>query len=193
MLVLGVMLGGAFGADRPDPTEAIKSSTHAVIEILENEDLKAPDRAGERRDLLREAIGARFDYREMAKRSLGKHWRTLNDQQRDEFVELFTALLAGVYAEKIEGYSGEQIEYLNHRIKGDYAEVKTTIFSGKQEIGLDYRLIYRSDDWKVYDVVVDGVSLVRNYRGQFSKIIRSSSYEELLKKLRQKVAQGSAT
>ncbi len=176
-----------------EATAAMKSTIDQVVGILENEELKKPERADERRVLLKQAVGARFDYDEMTKRSLGKQWSKLDDAQRREFVQLFTDLLAASYANKIEGYSGEQIQYLNERTKGKYAEVKTKVVSGKTKIPLDYRLMYRSNEWRVYDVVVDGVSLVRNYRGQFSKILRSESYEELLRRLREKVEKSSSS
>jgi phospholipid transport system substrate-binding protein len=104
-------------------------------------------------------------------------------------VELVQRLLSKSYAGKIEGYSGEQVQYLNERHADEYAEVRTKIVSGKVEIPLDYRLLQIAGDWRVYDVVVDGVSLVNNYRGQFTKIIRESSYKGLVEQLRKKSEQ----
>jgi phospholipid transport system substrate-binding protein len=136
--------------------------------------------------MLEGTIGARFSYEEMSKRALGAHWSKLNPAQKQEFVELFKKLLSSSYAGKIEGYSGEQVSYLNERLQDGYAEVRTRVVSGKTEIPLDYRLLQIDGDWRVYDVVVDGVSLVSNYRGQFAKILRTSSYEELVDRLRKK-------
>jgi phospholipid transport system substrate-binding protein len=167
-------------------TEAVKSSINEVIQILEDKELKKPGRAEERRRKLEQVIGNRFSYEEMAKRSLGARWKELNEAERKEFVELFQRLLSKSYAGKIEGYSGEQIQYLNERHAEEYAEVRTKIVSGKVEIPLDYRLLQIAGDWRVYDVVVDGVSLVNNYRGQFTKIIRESSYKGLVEQLRKK-------
>ncbi len=189
-VVLG--LGSAIGARTESPTEAMKGTIADVITILDDEALSKPEQAQERRRRLEHVVGARFDYEEMSKRSLGKRWNTLSDSERQEFVRLFTALLAKSYADKIDGYSGEQIEYLNERTKGNYAEVKTKVISGKVEIPLDYRMLKRSNQWWVYDVVVDGVSLVRNYRGQFTKIIKSSSYDDLVQALREKTGLGAA-
>ncbi len=177
----------ALGVETATATEAMKSTITEVIALLEDEDLKRPERAKERRHRLEEVIGNRFDYAEMAKRALGAEWKKRQGSEQQEFVQLFTALLARSYVDKIEGYTGEQIEYINERRKEDYAEVKTLVISGKAEIPLNYRLLKSSSEWRVYDVVVDGVSLVRNYRGQFSKVIRSSSYEELVIKLKEKV------
>ncbi len=173
-------------ADPQGATEAIKYTIQEVIRLLQDESLQQPERAKERRQQLETTIGTRFDYGEMAKRSLGKQWKQLSDSQRQEFVELFTKLLATSYADRIEGYSGEQVEYLNERRKGPYAEVKTRVASGKVELPIDYRMLLKGTEWRVYDVVVDGVSLVRNYRGQFSKILRSSSYAALVTQLRKK-------
>lgn len=167
-------------------TEAVKSSIDQVVRVLEDKELKKPERAVERRRQLEQIIGDRFSYEEMSKRSLGTQWNKLNETQRQEFVELFQQLLAKSYTGKIEGYSGERIQYLNERDEGDYAEVRTKLLSRKGEIPVDYRLLNKFGEWRVYDIVVDGISLASNYRGQFTKIIRSASYEDLVEKLRSK-------
>ena len=186
-LVVGsLLLGVSPSFPAPTATESVQSTIGEVIRVLEDKELKKPDRAEERRRELEKVIGDRFSYEEMAKRALAAQWTKLNDKQRHEFVELFQRLLSNAYAGKIEGYSGEQVKYLNERLKDEYAEVRTKITSGKAEIPLDYRLLKKSGEWRVYDVVVDGISLVSNYRGQFAKVIRSSSYEDLVEKLRNK-------
>ena len=134
--------------------------------------------------MLETVIAARFDYAEMSKRALAAHWPPLTNSQRAEFVELFKAFLSDRYAGKIEGYSGEQVEYLSERLEGEYAEVRTKLVSTKVEIPMDYRLINKAGKWYAYDIIADGVSLVKNYRSQFDKIIRSDSYEELVTRLR---------
>ena len=167
-------------------TEALKGTINEVLRILADPNMKKPDRAQERRKLLEKVVSDRFNYEEMAKRTLAAQWQKLNDKERAEFVNLFMKLLTNSYADKVEGYSGEQIHYLNERLEGDYAEVRTKAKSGKAEIPLDYRLLSKGGDWRVYDVVVDGVSLVSNYRGQFAKIIRTSGYDDLVTRLREK-------
>ncbi len=169
------------------PTEAVRSTLNEAIRILTDEQLKKADRAQERRRLLEAVVGARFSYEEMAKRALARQWRKLSEQERREFVELFKTLLTNSYADKIEGYSGENVVYLSERREGRYAEVRTKVVSEKLEIPLDYRLLLNAGTWRVYDVVVDGVSLVKNYRGQFARIIRTSSYADLVERLRKKV------
>ncbi|MGE0277616.1 MAG: phospholipid-binding protein MlaC [Nitrospiraceae bacterium] len=167
-------------------TEAVRTTIDEVLRILGDKNLKQPSRAEERRKLLEQAVGARFDYQEMSRRSLGAPWNQLADKDKQEFVDLFRTLLTNTYADRVESYSGEGVQYLNERTEKDYAEVRTKILSGKTEIPMDYRLMNKNSDWRVYDVVVDGVSLVSNYRGQFSKILRNSSYPELVEQLRKK-------
>lgn len=168
-------------------TEAVKHTIDEVIRLLKDRELQAPGKAQERRRRLEQVIGERFNYRETATRALGSHWQRLNDKEKNEFVELFQRLLAKTYAGKIEGYAGEQVSYLGERVTGEYAEVRTKIVSANAEIPLDYRLLNREGDWRAYDVVVDGVSLVSNYRGQFARMLRSASFADVLEQLRKKV------
>jgi phospholipid transport system substrate-binding protein len=187
------MAGVAAGAS-PAPvsaggpaTEAVKGTITEIIRLLEDEGLKKPGMAEQRRRLLERVAAARFSYAEMAKRSLGAHWRELTDAEREEFVALFQRLLVKTYARTIEGYAGQQVQYLGERGAEDFAEVRTRIVSDKVETPVDFRLLRMRGDWWVYDVVVDGVSVVSNYRGQFARILRSSSYADLVEQLRKKV------
>lgn len=168
------------------PTDTMKTTIDEVLRIVRDNELKQPSKADERRQMLERVVGVRFDYQEMSRRALGAPWNTLSDQEKQEFVDLFRTLLTNSYADKIETYSGEGVQYLNERTEKEYAEVRTKVLSGKTEIPLDYRLINKTNDWRVYDVVVDGISLVNNYRGQFTKIIKSSSYADLVEQLRKK-------
>lgn len=183
MAFLGLtVIPGEAGA----PTDAMKTTIDEVLKIIREKELKQPAKSEERRQQLEKVVGARFDYHEMSRRALGAPWNTLSDQDKQEFVSLFRTLLTNSYADKIETYSGEGVQYVNERTEKDYAEVRTKVLSGKTEIPLDYRLINKAEDWRVYDVVVDGVSLVNNYRGQFTKILRASSYSDLVEQLRKK-------
>jgi phospholipid transport system substrate-binding protein len=168
------------------PTEAVKTTIDEVLRIVRDQDLKRKDKVDERRHLLEKVVEARFDYAVMSRRALGAPWNQLTDQQKQEFVDLFRTLLTNSYADKIETYSGEGVQYLNERTEKEYAEVRTKVLSGKTEIPLDYRLINKAENWRVYDVVVDNISLVNNYRGQFTKILRASSYSDLVDQLRKK-------
>jgi phospholipid transport system substrate-binding protein len=167
-------------------TEAMKSTIDEALKVIRDQDLKQPGRSEERRQRLEQIVGDRFDYQEMSRRSLGAPWNGLSDKDKEEFVTLFKTLLTNSYADKIESYSGEGVQYINERTEKDYAEVRTKVLTGKVEIPLDYRLLKKGTEWRVYDVVVDGVSLVNNYRGQFSKILRSSNYADLVDQLRKK-------
>ncbi|HEV2174521.1 MAG TPA: ABC transporter substrate-binding protein [Nitrospira sp.] len=166
------------------PTAAVRATLTAVFHILEDPNLKDPAKLMPRRRKLEEVIAERFDYSEMSKRALAAHWTSLTTEQRKEFVDLFKSFLSDRYAGKIEGYSGEKVQYLNERLEGQYAEVRTKLVSSKVDIPMDYRLIYKGGRWYAYDIIVDGVSLVKNYRSQFDKIIHSGSYEELTTRLR---------
>ncbi len=168
------------------PTGAVKETVDQVLVVLKDQALKDPAKEGERREKLEKIIGRRFDYAEMAKRTLASQWKELSPEKQQEFVQLFQQFLANSYAGNVDGYSGEQVEYLKEREKGEFAEVQTKVVSPKVQIPLDYRLLKKNGEWRVYDVVIDGVSLMKNYRGQFSRIIDSSSFEGLLEKLRSK-------
>lgn len=156
------------------PTEAMRTTVSQALKVLQDQELKKPERTDERVTRLKQIADVRFDYGEMAKRSLGGQWDKLAERERQEFVDLFTELLTATYVEKIHAYSGEEVTFLNERLEGNHAEVKSILVGKKTEIPMDYRLMKKWDDWKAYDVVVDGISLVRNYRGQFAAILRSS-------------------
>jgi len=193
VLVLALAMPGVAGAS-PAPensggpaTEAIRESISQVFGLLGDPALKKPEKAEERRRQLEKLVAERICYAEMAKRSLGAQWQGLSDAEREEFVTLFQRLLTKTYLHMIEGYTGEQVRYLGERVAEDFAEVRTRIVSAKVDIPVDYRLLRMAGEWRVYDVVVDGISLVNNYRGQFAKILRASSYADLVEQLRKKV------
>ena len=187
-IVVIILATAATAIASEPPTETVKRTINEVIGLLTDEALKKPSQTARRRKLIEEAVGKRFDYEEMTKWSLAAQWNKLSKSEKQEFVQLFQALLSNSYANKIEGYSGEQVHYLKELVDGAYAEVRTKIVSTKSEFPVDYRLVNQSGDWRVYDVVIDGVSLVKNYRSQFQRIIHSSSYRELVEKLRKKSA-----
>jgi phospholipid transport system substrate-binding protein len=166
------------------PTEAVRATLTEVFHILEDPELKDPAQQARRRNMLEETIARRFDYREMSKRTLGSYWSRLTDTERTEFVDVFKGFLSDRYAGKIEGYTGEKVQYLSERLEGQFAEVRTKLVSSKVEIPMDYRLINKEGRWYAYDIVADGVSLVKNYRSQFEKILKTGSYEELVSRLK---------
>jgi len=183
---------GSLAAVEPgSATEAVKGTIDQVLLVLGDDQLKKPERSEDRVEAIEKAIGQRFDYGEMGKRTLGFEWKKLNADQRKEFVALFRKFLSNTYAGNVEGYSGEQVEYLKERRKGNFAEVQTKVISKKLSVPLDYRLLKNSSTWRVYDVVIDGVSLVRNFRGQFSRIMKANGFSGLLDKLRSKTEKKS--
>ena len=170
----------------------MRTTVSQALGVLQDPELKKPERANERVTKLRKIADERFDYGEMAKRSLGGQWDKLAERERQEFVDLFTEFLTATYVEKIHSYSGEEVTFLGERLEGNYAEVRSIMVGKKTETPLDYRLMMKGGDWKAYDVLVDGISLVQNYRGQFAAILRSSSYAHLVQALRDKNAQFNA-
>ncbi len=191
MIMAGVLtwllcLGGVSPAMAGQATESVRVTIDEVLKILNDKELKTPAKQEDRRQRLEKVVAARFDYSEMSRRSLGAQWNQLSDKEKQEFVDLFRTLLTNTYADRVETYSGEGVQYLNERTEKEYAEVRTKVLSGKTEIPMDYRLMNKSNDWHVYEVVVDGVSLVNNYRGQFSKILHTSSSPDLVDHLRKK-------
>lgn len=167
----------------------MRTTVSQALGVMRDQELKKPERMDELVTRLKKIADARFDYGEMAKRSLGGQWIKLREKEQQEFVDLFTEFLTATYVEKIHSYSGEEVTFLNERVEGHYAEVKTIMVGKKTDTPMDYRLVKKGDDWKAYDVVVDGISLVRNYREQFAAILRVSSYERLVLTLREKIAQ----
>ncbi len=170
-----------------EATDQIKQTVDAVIDILNNKELKKPEKRELREKKIREVINKSFDFEEMAKRSLALHWNKRSPEEKKEFVALFSDLLENTYIRKIERYEQEKVIYTDEKIEGQYASVKTKIVKTQEvEIPVEYRIFKKGAKWEVYDIIVEGVSLVNNYRSQFTQIIRSSSYEELVKRLRKK-------
>lgn len=168
-------------------TEEVKTTVDEVIKIVQNEEMKKKSNEKKRRAALKQAIGRIFDYGEMAKRSMATHWKGRSPAEQKEFVSLFETLLENSYSGKIESYNQEKIIYLKEAIDDSYAEVKSKVVTAKRdEFTLDYRLMNKGGKWMVYDVVIEGVSMVSNYRTQFNKIITSEGYPSLLKKMKTK-------
>ncbi|MBI2209384.1 MAG: ABC transporter substrate-binding protein [Deltaproteobacteria bacterium] len=169
------------------PTEQIRASVDKIVAILNNPQLKSAAKTKERRDQLRQAISSRFDFTEMARRSLGSQWRRLGPKEQEEFVRLFTDLLERAYVDRIEGYSDEKFAYVREILDRNYAEVNSRIVTHNgEEFSLNYKVLLKNGEWKVYDVVVENISLVNNYRSQFTRIIANSSYEELVRRMKDK-------
>lgn len=187
MVALWVGASGARDAVAGAPTEQLRASIERVVKILEDPELRKESRQAERRRAVRRVAEEIFDFAETAKRSLGRHWLARSPAEREEFVRLFADLLERAYISKIEVYNGERISYVGESVEGDLATVRTRIATRQgAEVPVDYRMLLRGDRWLVYDVIIEGVSLVANYRTQFNKIITTSSYQELVRRMRSK-------
>jgi phospholipid transport system substrate-binding protein len=175
-------------AQAGEPLEVVRTAIDKAVQILKDPKLQGMDKKRERIDRLREALTPIFDYDEMSKRALGAHWRRRTPAEREEFVVVFRDFLERIYSDKIGLYGGEKVLFGRETIDTDFAQVETTIISLKgEEIAVVYKLRRENGKWKVYDAVVENISLINNYRSQFDRVISSASYEELLKRLREKV------
>jgi phospholipid transport system substrate-binding protein len=189
--VLAILSAGEAAAG--PATDQLKGAVDRVIKVLEDPSLKGDDRVVERRTAVRKIANEIFDFNEIARRALARHWQPLTDKQRVEFVSLFSDLLERSYISKIELYGGEKIQYVGERVDGETTSVATRIVTKNgTEVPIDYRLLKKGDRWLVYDVNIEGVSLVSNYRTQFNKIIQTGSFEDLMQKLRTKQGELSA-
>jgi phospholipid transport system substrate-binding protein len=170
------------------PLDQLKGQIDRVLKVLEDPELKKEARAKDRRLAVRKIANDIFDFNETARRSLGRHWQGRTAAEQAEFVQVFSDLLERSYLSKIEVYGGEKIQYLSDSTEGgEQAKVQTKIVTkGNSEVPIEYRMHKKSDKWLVYDVIIEGVSLVSNYRTQFNKIIQTSSFQELVKKMKSK-------
>jgi phospholipid transport system substrate-binding protein len=192
-VVLGLtlqLLVGAAAVWAGPPTEIVRQVIERSLEVIRNPSYGNQ----EKHRRVRSIVDPHFDYQEMAKRCLGSTWGGLSAGQRQEFVQLFSQLLEASYSDKIEKFAQHvKIDYPGEILSGDTVEVRTVVVKANDRIPLNYRLLNQGGTWKVYDVVIEGVSLVSNYRTQFSRIIHESSYAELVKRLKTKVSELTRT
>jgi phospholipid transport system substrate-binding protein len=170
----------------PTPTDEIKPKLNGIISILLDPALKGEEKKIERRSKIMEYVNSGFDFREMSQRVIGKEWRELTPEKQDHFQKLFTKLLENAYIGKFESYSGQEIQFLGEQIKDDRAIVTTQIENNGQFIPIDYVMIKKDVKWMVYDINIEGVSLVRNYMEQFKAILRRDKFDGLVKLLEDK-------
>jgi phospholipid transport system substrate-binding protein len=186
VVTLTLLAAGITSAASAGPaTDQIRPQIDRVVATLENPALKGNSKTAERRQVLRDITDGVFDWTEMAKRALGRHWARRTPAEQHEFTALFRDLLERAYVAKIERYAGEPITYVGEVPDGEVTTVRTRITSRQnQEVPIDYRMYRDGDRWRVYDVLIESVSLVNNYRTQFDSIIKTSSYEQLVKRLK---------
>lgn len=171
--------------------EHVKATIDQVMQVLRDPKLQGAGKKGERREKLRQIVLPRFDFAEMGKRALGNNWNRYPDKQQ-EFVTAFKQLLEETYADQIELASGDKVVYLNERAEKDYAEVDTKVISAKgEETSMTYKLHPVDSDWKVFDIVVENISIVNNYRSQFNRVLSNASLDELIKRMKDKRFQKS--
>jgi len=187
LAIIALAVGVAEPASAGAPTDTLKSYGDVVLKILEDPALKSPERKNDRRAAVRKVAEEIFDLSETAKRALGPHWQQRTPAEREEFTQLFADLLETTYIARIDEYGGERIRYVGEKIDGDNAVVQTRVFTRKgTEVPVEARMLRRGDKWYIYDVILENVSLISNYRAQFDKIIRTSSYGELVKRLKER-------
>jgi phospholipid transport system substrate-binding protein len=171
------------------PVQELKSRVDRAVQVMSDPATKGPAKVTERRAKVRKIADEIFDFSEMSKRSLGVHWQELAPGDRERFVRLFSDLLDRAYFEKIDSYNGEKVTYLAPKVERDQATVPTRVITEKgTEIPVEYRMRQNGGRWQVYDVVIEGVSLVSNYRAQFDRIIRTASVADLLKRMEAQAA-----
>jgi len=167
----------------PSAIDQVRATVNQVLDVLRNKGLDETAR----REQLRTLVRARFDFALMSQWTLGPYWRQASRDQQQRFIELYSDLLEASYLGKVESYTDEKVHFIGERIEDRRAEVETEIVTGQANIPLNYRLNLEGTEWKVYDVVIEGVSLVRTYRGSFGEIARKDGIEGLLKQVAQKV------
>jgi len=187
LIILSLLLY-ALTALAGEPTDNIKACTDRLLAIVSDASLQAPEMKDKRGQMIMHAIDEVFSWEEFSKRALARNWNNRTPEERKEFVSLFRQLIADTYMEKTYQYSGESITYLDEKFEGDYGKV-TSVFNTIKgtQIPVEYRVMKKDGAWRVYDIYIEGVSLVGNYRSQFNDIINGSSYEDLVARLKEKL------
>lgn len=181
LAVTMLVLAGLGVAWAGPPTDQLREYTEHVVRVLEDPALREEDRRAAVRRIAHEV----FDVQETARRALGRHWHGRTPAEREEFVQLFAELMESTYISRIDLYGGERLRFVDEKIDGEHAVVRARIVTrGGTEVPVEGRMLRRGDRWLIYDVVIEGVSLIANYRSQFDRIIRSSSFADLVKRLR---------
>jgi phospholipid transport system substrate-binding protein len=195
MLLALVAVGVSLRASAGEPTAQIRATTDDILALLADPALKTEARNSERRQLIQKELDRRIDWATVARSSLGRHWAKRTRAEQTEFVSLFSRLLEETFIDKFETHGGEldKVEYLGEKIIDEYASVKAQVSTKDQIVHpVEYRLQKSGKNWRIYDVLLEGVSLVKNYRDQFDEILAKSSYEKLVADLRAKIPQAVA-
>jgi phospholipid transport system substrate-binding protein len=182
-LIVALVLGLASAAWAGPPTEQLRTYTDQVVKILQNPSMTLP----ERREAVRHLAEEVFDVTETAKRALGQHWQQRTPAEQDEFVKLFANLLEQTYISRIDEFGGERLTYVSEQIDGDRAIVRAKITTKNgTDVPVESRVLLKGNRWLIYDILIENLSLISNYRAQFDRVIRTASYDELVKRLKTK-------
>ena len=187
-IVLAVSISQNTAFATPDPTEQFRPFLKKVTDALADPALKKLPKNEQGKRMVN-VVRERFDFREMSKRVLGQQWRDLSDSEQKDFEDLFTRMLQYAYIGKIDDYTGQKVEFTQQRVKGERAEVQTLLVDKDKSVSVSYIMLLRSDQWMAYDVVVEGVSLIRNYMEQFKEILKKDGYAGLVHQVKEKVEQ----
>jgi phospholipid transport system substrate-binding protein len=173
-----------------EPTEQLRETTDKIVAIVTDPELKRAEKAGEKKRLIREAVNQRFDWEEMTRRALARHWARRTDEEKKEFIYLFGKLLERTYLDRVDDYSGERAHFETETVDGNFGVVTAKILTRQEkEISVLYKVKKKGRKWYVYDVSIEGVSLINNYRTQFNSIITRSSYKDLIRRLKARVGE----
>jgi phospholipid transport system substrate-binding protein len=183
IVLCGLLLTAKLAIAAPSPQAQVQTTVDQVIETLQNKELIG----AERRQALSSLIRARFDFQIMSQRTLGKQWKKASAEEQTRFVKLFSNLLEASYIGRVEAYTDEKVRYLGERIKGDRAEVATSIRTANAELPINYRMVLKGEEWFVYDVIVEDVSLIKNYRSSYGEIVRNEGFAGLFSRMEKKL------
>ncbi|MDH3527541.1 MAG: ABC transporter substrate-binding protein [Gammaproteobacteria bacterium] len=182
MLSVIMAMPGLASADSA-PIESVRTAVNAIIDILKNQEL---DKAV-KRDRMREIIDSRFDFLAMSQSTLATNWRKASKDEQQQFVKLFGQLIQNTYIGRVEAYTNEEVTYPSEKIKGKRAVVDTLIITSTADIPVSYKLYLKNNQWRVYDVIIEGVSLISNYRSTYQEIVKKEGFASLLARMEAKI------
>lgn len=182
MLSAVMAMPGLASADSA-PIESVRTSVNAILDILKNQELDKVVK----RDRMREVIDARFDFHAMSQSTLATNWKKASKDEQQQFVKLFGRLIRNSYIRKVEAYTNEEVTYPSEKIKGKRAVVDTLIITSAADIAVNYKLYLKKDQWRVYDVIIEGVSLISSYRSTYREIMKKEGFSGLLARMEAKI------
>lgn len=188
-LIAALLIAFPLLAQAGEPSDQIRQTTEKILAIVQDPAMKGADKDVERQKRMKQVVDERFDWAVMARSAIGKHWRDLTEPQRVEFTSLFGEMIEQNYMSRVESYSGEKIQYKGDKVDGAFGVADVVIVTLKgTDIPVSYRVQKKDSGWLVYDVNIEGVSLVNNYRSQIGSILNNSTYEKMIEKIRANIA-----